>query len=124
INYLAEELVAKGRAIGTVNNHRSAIMNLVENPGSLWANPLFKDFFKHLSSDEIRDCTNTPVDVTPVLQYFKNLGPNEELADNVLVPKLCWLLAVTGFMRPSDIHRSDLKQSHVLPSGALELKVI
>jgi hypothetical protein len=41
-----------------------------------------------------------------------------------LTRKLRCLLAVCGFMRPSDIKRTDLINSKILDSGALELKVL
>ncbi|GJJ74449.1 hypothetical protein EMPS_06807 [Entomortierella parvispora] len=124
LNYLSEQITTKKWSLGTVNAHRSSILNMLSNRDLIWANPFFKEFFLHLSSDQIRDHTNSPVDVSPVLEFFTNLGPNDGLKDDLLVPKLCWLLAVCGFMRPSDIARIDLAHSQVLSSGALELQVL
>ncbi|KAF9373250.1 hypothetical protein CPB97_000700, partial [Podila verticillata] len=72
---------------------------------------------------DIRDYTNSPVDITPVLEHFRAQGPNEALTTIFLTTKLCWLLVVCGFMRPSDIAHTDLSKSHILPSGAVELHV-
>ncbi|OMJ18810.1 hypothetical protein AYI70_g5125 [Smittium culicis] len=38
---------------------------------------------------------------------FRDWGTTSELSDKNLTLNLCWLLAVTGFIRESDIHRID-----------------
>ncbi|KAF9371494.1 hypothetical protein CPB97_001932, partial [Podila verticillata] len=89
-----------------------------------WSDPDFGDFFCHLSSNAIKRFTNTPVDISPVMDAFHAMGPNSDLNSGQLLPKLCWLLSVCGFMRPSDIQRVDVSHSSVLPSGELELQVV
>ncbi|KAF9198966.1 hypothetical protein BGZ59_004276, partial [Podila verticillata] len=89
-----------------------------------WNNSTFSEFFRHLSSNAIKRFTNTPVDISPVLDHFRSMGPNSDLQPGQLLPKLCWLLSVCGFMRPSDIQRVDVSHSSVLPSGELELQVV
>ena len=90
INYLSEQITQKRWALGTVNAHKAAILNLVNNRDLVWSNPFVKEFFEHLSSDQIRDCTNSPVDISPVLEHFSTLGPNDGLSMELLTPKLCW----------------------------------
>ena len=40
-----------------------------------------------------------------------DLGPNHSMALLDLTTKLCWLIGVCGFMRPSDIERINLDES-------------
>lgn len=124
LNFLADGIETKKWSSGTVNNYRSAILSLFPDRLSYWNNSTFRDFFRHLSSNAIKRFTNTPVDITPVLDHFRSMGPNSDLKPSQLLPKLCWLLSVCGFMRPSDIHRVDVSHSLVLPSGELELQVV
>ncbi|KAH7054859.1 hypothetical protein BKA57DRAFT_524309 [Linnemannia elongata] len=124
LNFLAEGIETKRWKPGTVNNYRSAILDLFPDRLSFWNNSTFRDFFRHLSSNSIKRFINTPIDITPVLDNFRAMGPNSDLNPGQLLPKLCWLLAVCGFMRPSDIHRVDVSHSLVLPSGELELQVV
>ena len=124
LNYLAEGIETKHWAVGTVNNYCSAILSLFPDRHNYWSDPDFSDFFRHLSSNAIKRFTNTPVDISPVMDAFHAMGPNSDLDSGQLLPKLCWLLSVCGFMRPSDIQRVDVSHSSVLPSGELELQVV
>ncbi|KAF9118169.1 hypothetical protein BG015_006723, partial [Linnemannia schmuckeri] len=98
LNFLADGIETKQWSSGTVNNYRSAILNLFPDRLSYWNNPTFRDFFRHLSSNAIKRFTNTPVDIAPVLDHFRTMGPNSDLKPAQLLPKLCWLLSVCGFM--------------------------
>ncbi|OMJ29796.1 hypothetical protein AYI69_g677 [Smittium culicis] len=60
------------------------------------------------------------LDITPVLDSFKERGPTSGLTVKRLAAKLYWLLSVTGFLRTSDIHRIDDELSHVI-QGVLHL---
>ncbi|KFH63564.1 hypothetical protein MVEG_10973 [Podila verticillata NRRL 6337] len=124
LNFLAHGIETKQWSSGTVNGYRSAILNLFPDCLSYWNNSTFCDFFRHLSSNEIKHFTNMPVDISPVLDHFRTLGPNAHLKPNQLLPKLCWLLAVCGFMCPSDIQHVDVSHSSVQSSGELELQVV
>ncbi|KAF9119495.1 hypothetical protein BGW39_000269, partial [Mortierella sp. 14UC] len=91
-------------------------------------NPTAVELLNFLASGQpehnaVERFTNTPVDIVPVLDHFRTMGPNSDLKPSQPFSKLCWLLAVCGFMRPSDIHRVDVSHSLVLPSGELELQV-
>jgi len=124
LNYLAQGIETKGWKHGTVNNYRSAILNMLPDRDIFWNNSTFCDFFRHISSNAIKRFTNTPVDISPVLDHFRSMGPNADLQPGQLLPKLCWLLSVCGFMCPSDIQHVDVSHSSVLPSGELELQVV
>ncbi|PVV00421.1 hypothetical protein BB560_005197 [Smittium megazygosporum] len=49
-------------------------------------------------------------DITPITGYLKNLGENSNLSPEQLTQKPCWLMAMCGFMRPSNTGRvGDIK---------------
>ncbi|KAI8137542.1 hypothetical protein BJV82DRAFT_492937, partial [Fennellomyces sp. T-0311] len=85
----------------------------------------YQSFFKSLNATTLHPSRQTNVDITPVLNHFRTLGPNKDLAIADLTKKLCWLLGVCGFLRPSDIHRIDLNQCKVSPEqDEVELHVV
>ncbi|OMJ12993.1 hypothetical protein AYI69_g9182 [Smittium culicis] len=53
------------------------------------------------------------LDIAPVLDKFKEWVPTSDPTVKQLTAKRCWLLSVTGFLRPSDIHRIDDERCHV-----------
>ncbi|KAI8144646.1 hypothetical protein BJV82DRAFT_536349, partial [Fennellomyces sp. T-0311] len=59
----------------------------------------------------IQSAPSGNIDITPVLDYLRQLSDNDQLEPADLTRKLAWLLGVCGFMRPSDIERVDLDQS-------------
>ena len=122
--FLADGIETKHWSLGTANNYRFAILNLFPDRFSYWNNSIFRDFFRHLSSNTIKRFTNTSIDITPMLDHFRVMGPNSDLKPGQLLPKLYWLLAVCGFIRLSDIYRVDISHSLVLPFGELELQVV
>ena len=124
LNYLAKGIETKGWKHGTVNNYCSAILSMLPDRDNFWNNSTFCDFFRHISSNVIKRFTNMPVDISPVLDHFRSMGPNSDLQPGQLLPKLCWLLSVCGFMCPSDIQHVDISHSSILPSGELELQVV
>jgi hypothetical protein len=65
------------------------------------------------------------VDISPILQYFRNLGSNDTIALMDLTTKLCWHLGVCGFLRLSDIERIDLREyDWTSQTGSLSLLII
>jgi hypothetical protein len=67
-------------------------------------------FFQAVEETTVRADRSRPVDISLILQYFRNLGSNDTMALMDLTTKLCWLLGVCGFLRPSDIERIDLRE--------------
>ncbi|OLY78240.1 hypothetical protein AYI68_g7714 [Smittium mucronatum] len=63
------------------------------------------------------------MDISPIIEYFRELGDNEQLKIKSLNSKTCWLLAVCGFMRASDIHRIDDAHTTKI-DGKLKLVIV
>jgi hypothetical protein len=75
---------------------------------SFW--PL-KTYFQAVQESTIRAGRSRPVDIQPIIQHFHGLRPNHSMTLLDLTTKLCWLLGVCGFMRPTDIERINLHES-------------
>ncbi|OMJ16010.1 hypothetical protein AYI70_g6867 [Smittium culicis] len=63
------------------------------------------------------------MDISPVIEYFREIGDNEKLNIKSLTSKKCWLLAVCGFMRARDVHRIDDAQTTKI-DGTLKLVIV
>ncbi|OMJ28059.1 hypothetical protein AYI69_g2476 [Smittium culicis] len=67
-----------------------------------------------VSNERFRKRKSRPsIDITPVINRIKLWGHSDGLSDKELTAKLCWLLAVTGFLRASNIHRIDDSMSFI-----------
>ncbi|KAH8557085.1 hypothetical protein BGW37DRAFT_463295 [Umbelopsis sp. PMI_123] len=70
-----------------------------------------KAFFQAVSDQTLRGDRKRPVDISPIVEYFEKLGSNDSMPLAELTKKLCWLLGLCGFLRPSDIERINLEES-------------
>ncbi|KAG0278506.1 hypothetical protein BGZ97_009719 [Linnemannia gamsii] len=70
---------------------------------SPFLDPDFLSYFKAIQERSIKDMKEIDIDLRPILDYFRQQGPNEHLSISILTKKVCWLLGTCGFLRPSDI---------------------
>ncbi|OMJ13650.1 hypothetical protein AYI69_g8920 [Smittium culicis] len=74
---------------------------------------MFSEFTRTLDDASIKSYVRPVIDISPVLDLFKEWGPSHDLSTKKLTAKPYWLLSVTGFLRASDIHRIDDERSHI-----------
>lgn len=110
LNWLASGISINKWTSGTVQLYKAAIINMYEEK-SAFTDPDFQHFFQALRHREIRHTKELDIDLTPVLDHFRQQGPNENLAILPLTQKLCWLLGTCGFLRPNDIQCIDLSNN-------------
>ncbi|OLY85130.1 hypothetical protein AYI68_g684 [Smittium mucronatum] len=84
---------------------------------------MFSEFLKFLDESSIRSFVRSEIDITPVLQKFREFGPTEEPSVKNIISKLCLLLALTEFLRASYIHLIDYVRIRV-KNGILYLVII
>ncbi|PVU93738.1 hypothetical protein BB561_003071 [Smittium simulii] len=123
VNYLAEIYFTDKLKPSTIKAYKSAILGLVEDTTEITNQRIFKEFFKTLNESSIRSFIKPSINIGPILITFSNWGPNSEIAIKNLTSKLSWLLAVTGLLRSSNIHRIDDARTHIT-NGALHLVII
>jgi hypothetical protein len=111
VNYLTDGHNWRSWSSQTLENYRLAILDMFPNRAEIIASFAHKSFFQAIHDQSIRADLSRPVDIEPILAHFRTLGPNASLSINNLTAKLCWLLGVCGFLRPSDIERIDLNSS-------------
>ncbi|OMJ23306.1 hypothetical protein AYI70_g2356 [Smittium culicis] len=63
------------------------------------------------------------MDISPIIEYFREIGDNEQLNIKSLTIETCCLLEECGFMRASDIHRIDDAQTTTI-DGTLKLVIV
>lgn len=111
VNYLASLYRDRQLTVSTLAAYRSAILDIFDDRASASASPQLKTFFTALQKRSIRPDITQPVDISPALTYLRTLGSNSVMPIEDLTRKLCWLLALCSFLRPSDIERVDLDAS-------------
>ncbi|KAI9029547.1 hypothetical protein CLU79DRAFT_716201 [Phycomyces nitens] len=107
VNYLAYGVSQINWKASTCATYRSALLDLYTNPTVITQDPTYREFFTALNEKNILSFYRPIFDITPVILFLHNLGPNDQLTPMALTRKLCWLLAVCGFLRPADLERVD-----------------
>ncbi|KAG0855873.1 hypothetical protein G6F16_013611 [Rhizopus arrhizus] len=80
-------------------------------------------FFTNLRALTVRSFDKPNYDLTPVLDKLHSWGPNDLLTAERLTRKLCFLLAITGFLRHADLHRINMLKTSVLATTS-QLKLV
>lgn len=127
INYLADNLVLKKWKPSTLSTYASAILLLYppSDQAEIRASPEYQEFFKSVRTNTIQPLKSYDYDIMPALRYLTSLGPNDRrLSNELLTIKTVWLLAVVGFLRPSDLARIDLDNTTVLSDNILRIIIM
>ncbi|PVU87336.1 hypothetical protein BB561_006376 [Smittium simulii] len=123
VNYLAEIYFTDKLKPNTIKAYKSAILGLVDNPTEITNQRIFTEFFKTLNESSIRSFIKPSFNISPILETFSNWGTNSEMSIKNLTSKLSWLLAVTGLLRSSNIHRIDDARTYIT-NGTLHPVII
>jgi len=123
LNFLSYGSISLQWRASTVSTYKSAIFNLFTDSSPVTNDPRFKEFMAIIRSGSTKRLANFSLDLTPILQHFQALGENSTMHIRDLTHKVCWLLGVTGFMRPDDIRCTDASLSKVI-DGRIILTVV
>ncbi|KAF9090467.1 hypothetical protein BGX27_002257 [Mortierella sp. AM989] len=111
MNFLAANFQSQHWKSTTVDTYKSQLLQLYPGVTVFQQDPEFNNFFKVLKANTIKDNTSITLDLQPILSFLQGLPSNEDMEPVDLTRKLCWLLGVCAFLRPSDIARIDLSLS-------------
>ncbi|PVU87854.1 hypothetical protein BB560_006425, partial [Smittium megazygosporum] len=107
----------------TILSYKSAILRLTSDYKRISNDTLLKEFISAINDSSIKSFVKPTINITPVIEQLKIWGPSETLSDKDPTSKLCWLLAVTGLLRASDIHRIDDSETKI-ENGVLNLVIV
>ncbi|ORZ04501.1 hypothetical protein BCR42DRAFT_385119 [Absidia repens] len=126
ISFLADTREAKNWAVSTTLNAKSAILDLysIIEQQNIRSDSTYVIYIKALKDSKIPTRRTFDYDLTPVFDHIRSLGSNDTMSRLSLSRKTAWLLAMCGFLRPSDLHRMDLDLSEVNRSGHLVLHIV
>ncbi|KAI9466494.1 hypothetical protein BDB00DRAFT_751203, partial [Zychaea mexicana] len=125
VNFLGYSKDKLHWSINMIKVYRSALLDLFDDRDKILSLWLYTSFMKALDGTTLRRVPPANLDITPVLHHFRHLGPNVHLSPAQLTAKNCWLLAICGFMHPSDIERTDLDRCLIdEASGKLTLTIV
>ncbi|OLY78752.1 hypothetical protein AYI68_g7192 [Smittium mucronatum] len=91
--------------------YKSAICQLAPNPQAISGNDFIRRLIIALQETSKTSFIRPSMDISPIIEYFRELGDNEKLNIKSLTSKTCWSLSVCGFMRASDINRIENAQT-------------
>jgi hypothetical protein len=123
INYLAYGRTQLNWLSSTCLANKTAILDLYTSTDSIKSNPAYIEFIKSLNSQAIYSFVHPTYNIQPALFKIRALGSNTSMPIKSLSEKTCFLLAITGFLRPSDLHRVDQAQS-LIENNRLKLVVV
>ncbi|OMJ10546.1 hypothetical protein AYI69_g10200 [Smittium culicis] len=123
INYLAEIFIVKKLSVNTIKAYKSAITSLVEDSEEIDSSQCLKEFLSAINDTEIKYFVRPTIDISPVILRLREWGRIQELDIRQLTSKTCWLLALCGFLRASDIHRIDDSRT-TIHNGILKMVII
>jgi hypothetical protein len=123
VNWLYYIRVARNLKWSTLMTMKSAVLAMFRDPEMVLQDRYYREFLKAGKKDNVIETKSTDLDISPVLDYFRELPHNHEMDFEVLTWKLCWLLGVCGFMRPDDVRCTDTSLSQVT-RGKLQLTVV
>ncbi|KAI7895436.1 uncharacterized protein EV154DRAFT_457481 [Mucor mucedo] len=125
INYLAYGRVHHNWSYATILQYKQAILQLYEQTqrDSITTNPAFIEFFSALKSNAILSFDFPMINLQPAIDVMLSWGENCDMTLLQITQKLCFLLGITGFLRPSDIERIDDSKTLVV-NDALRLVVL
>ncbi|PVU87726.1 hypothetical protein BB561_006203, partial [Smittium simulii] len=97
----------------TIKAYKSELLQLVTDKERVKKEKCFIEFIKFLNESDLIKVTNNFINIKPIIDHFKILGPTNNFNTKELTAKTCWLIAVCGFLRASDIHRVDNKRTEI-----------
>lgn len=108
LNFLAWGHSTKRWRSSTIAAYRAQILALFDDKTPFESNDTFSQFFKILRANEPDTSTEVDLDLSPIIAYLHSFTINDDMSPEELTQKLCWLLGMCAFLRPSDIERIDL----------------
>lgn len=123
LNFLAWGHLTKRWRSSTIATYRAQILALFDDKTLFESNDTFSQFFKILRANEPDTSTEVDLDLSPIITYLRSFTSNEDMSPEELTQKLCWLLGMCAFLRPSDIERIDLNKCCV-EDGFISLHVV
>ncbi|KAG1534397.1 hypothetical protein G6F51_012118 [Rhizopus arrhizus] len=125
VNFLADIRQSHGLQVATLKTMRAAVAHLHDNTNSISTNPLVNSYLDSLSKQAAPVAIHRPtVDMFPALVYARTIPSRSTTPLQVLQQKLTFLLAMSAFLRPSDLARIPFASCGISTSGCLLFQVV
>ncbi|KAG0780610.1 hypothetical protein G6F19_012047 [Rhizopus arrhizus] len=125
VNFLADIRQSHGLQVATLKTMRAAVAHLHDNTNSISTNPLVNSYLDSLSKQAAPVAIHRPTaDMSPALVYARTIPSRSTTPLQVLQQKLAFLLAMSAFLRPSDLARIPFASCGISTSGRLLFQVV
>ncbi|KAF9271471.1 hypothetical protein BGZ68_003572, partial [Mortierella alpina] len=123
MNFLAYGYTTNQWSFNTVKVYKTAIFALFNDTTIFTSYAPFEELMKALARKGVKRIRHAEVNLEPIFTFINGLKSNDRLHLLDLTQKMCWLLAVCGFLRPDDIACIDLNESR-MTNTKLELSIL
>ncbi|KAG9062257.1 hypothetical protein KI688_006589 [Linnemannia hyalina] len=86
LNWLTAGVLVQNWQASTVNNYKAAIIYMYDDK-TPFLDPDFLSYFKAIQERTIKDMKEIDIDLRPILDFFRQQGPNETLGISILTKK-------------------------------------
>ncbi|OLY84786.1 hypothetical protein AYI68_g1040 [Smittium mucronatum] len=123
VNFLAYIFTTKKLLVNKIKAYKSAIISLVTEPRSIENSHCLAKNLSAIDETEIKSFVRPTIDISLIISRLREWGDTCDIEIKNLTIKTCWLLAICGFLRASDIHRIDDARTTVI-NGTLKLVIL
>ncbi|KAI1298312.1 hypothetical protein EDD11_006811, partial [Mortierella claussenii] len=123
MNYLAYGNTSNKWSFNTVKAYKTAIFALYNDTAAFSSYAPFEELMTAMARKGVKRIRHAEVNLDPIFDFLNKLKSNGSMHLLELTQKMCWLLAVCGFLRPDDIACIDLSESR-MADNKLELSIL
>ncbi|KAG1043301.1 hypothetical protein G6F43_011687 [Rhizopus delemar] len=126
-NFLSHLYTSHNFMLGTLRLARAAVTHLHRSPDLIRQqsdNPVSALLDALAAQAPPRPQYKPEVNLSKTLKYLTNIPSSRSTPLNTLQKKVAFLLGMAAFLRPSDLHRIDLRACTVFSSGILSLSIV
>ncbi|CEP17814.1 hypothetical protein [Parasitella parasitica] len=115
INFLADMKQAHSLQVSTLKTMRSAVVHLHNDPEDIRGNTMINSYLDIIARQAPPPVSihRPTVDLAPVINLAQSILSSTSISPQRLQQKLAFLLAMSAFMRPSDLARIPFASCHI-----------
>ncbi|KAL9556012.1 hypothetical protein MBANPS3_002070 [Mucor bainieri] len=87
----------------------------------LQKDPGYQEFLNSLEALTVKTFEKPRFNIEPALLHLRSFGDNLTMSTKNLTQELCFLLAITGFLRNADIHRINVEDANLFERTVIAL---
>lgn len=125
MNFLADMRQEHNLQASTLKTLPAAVTHLHDDSTGIIEDTLINSYIDTITKQATPVSIHRPtIDVTPALAYARTIASRSSTKVKLLQQKVTFLLAITAFLRPSDLVRISFASCSILDNGRLHFQVV